>query len=238
MLQRGVSTQLDDYLARRRDFNRRKRKLRFGFDALYRLFASKVSGAEIAKRAGVSKERINFVYNRHFSDLFGMTALERLRNLELEAKRSALRRLALAVERERAIKLVMASAAKAPAKPKVEIVTREKHQTARGFRHKAVGVRGKIESVHHPRKARLGGGRRLDYAATTLYRSTLEKVDWTIFVVDVPGYPVRVIRSKSKKLLRAFFSSHQNRASIYIPLDKTPDHPRYDFLMDEGNWRA
>jgi hypothetical protein len=238
MLQRGVSTQLDDYLARRRDFNRRKRKLRLGFDALYRLFASKASGAEIAKRAGVSKERINFVYNHHFSDLFGMTALERLRNLEREAKRSALRRLALAVERDRAIKLVRESAGKAPTKPKVEVVTRTKHQTAEGFRHKAVRVTGRIESVHHIRKSRRGGRRRRNYASTTLYRTTLEKVNWTIFVVDVSGYAVRVIRSKSKKLLQAFFSSNQERASIYIPLEEPPEQPRYDFLRDENNWSA
>jgi hypothetical protein len=238
MLQRGDSRQLDDYLARRRDFNRRKRKLRLGFDALYRLFASKASGAEIAKRAGVSKERINFVFNRHFSDLFGMTALERLRNLELEAKRSALRQLALAVERDRAIKLVRESAGKAPTKPKVEVVTRQKHPIAKGFRHKAVRVRGKIESVHHLRKARLGGRRRVDYASTTLNRSTLEKVYWTIFVVDVPGYAARVFRSKSRPLLQTFFSPKQERASVYIPLEGIPANARYDFLPDEDNWSA
>jgi hypothetical protein len=238
MLQRDKSPHLDDYLARRRDFDRRKRRLRLGFDALYRLFASKESGAQIAKRAGVSKERINFVYNHHFRDLFGMTALERLRNLELEAKGSALRRLALAVERDRAIKLIRESASKARTKPKVEVVTLQKHQVARGFRHKAVRVRGKIESVHYLRKARLGGRRRLDYASTTLYRSTLEKVDGTIFVVDVPGYAVRVFRSKSRTLLQSFFSQRQERASVYIPLEGTPANVRYDFLADEDNWRS
>jgi hypothetical protein len=227
---------LDDYLARRRDFNRRKRKLRLGFDALYRLFASKASAAAIAKRANVSKERINFVFNRHFSDLFGMTALERLRSLELEARKIATRRLALAVERDRAIKLVRKSAGKATAKPKVEAIVRRKHPYAKGFRHKAVRVNGRIESVHHLRKARLGGRRRLTYATTTLYRSTLENVHCTIFVVDVPGYAMRVIRSKSRTLLQSFFSPKQERASVYIPLDESPETPRYDFLRDEDNW--
>jgi hypothetical protein len=238
MLQRGDSTQLDDYLARRRDFNRRRRKLRLGFDALYRLFASKASGAEIARRADVSKERINFVYNRYFSGLFGMTALERLRTIELEAKQRALRRLALALERDRAIKLVRLAARKAPTKPRVDVIAVDKHQTAKGFRHKAVRVRGRVESVHHIRKARFGGRRRRDYATTTLYRSTLENVGWSIFVVDVPGRAVRVFRSKSRRLLQALFASNQERASIYIPLGEPPDNPRYDFLRDENNWSA
>lgn len=58
----------------------------------------------------------------------------------------------------------------------------------------------------------------------------------TIFVIDVPRYPRRVIRCRSDKLLKRLFSAGQQRVSVYIPLEQSLENPRYDFLADENNW--
>jgi hypothetical protein len=236
MLHRTGTSRLETYLARKREFDRRRRKLRLNFDALYHLFALDASGAKIAKRAHISKERVNFIFNRYFSDLFGMSALERRRNTERKIRNDAVRRLAHAIGKDRVLVAIRNSAEKARPGRKIEPVIRKKHDIAQ-FRHKAVLVGGRhIESVHHIRTARFSRRGTVAYGSTTLYRTTLETLKRTIFVIDVPHYPRRVIRSKSDELLRSLFSAGQERISVYIPLKEPLENPRYDFLADEDNW--
>jgi hypothetical protein len=236
MLQRSGGDFLDDYLTRQRAFNRRRKKLRLSFVALHRAFASQASAADIARRANVSQERINFVFNRYFADLFGMTALERLRSRELARRDAGTHELARVAGADRALRLIAESAEKA--KVRVEALVIPKRKPVDALRQKAVLVNGNsIAAVHHLTKARAGGRRRLAYASTTLSRSTLESVPWTIIVIDVPRCPTRIIRSSSREILQALFVSRQQRASAYIPLDGRPRYARYDFLNDENNWR-
>ena len=105
------------------------------------------------------------------------------------------------------------------------------------FRHKAVLVDGThIESVHHIMTRRLSRRGTIAYGSTTLYRTTLETSKCTIFVIDVPNYPRRIIRCRSNRLLKRLFSAGQEKVSVYIPLEQPLENPRYDFLADEDNW--
>jgi hypothetical protein len=228
---------LEAYLAKRRQFNRR-RKSRIDFDVLYELFASGASSVEIAKRAGVSKERINFIFNHHFSNLFGMSGMERRRRREQERRESLARERALRIRNDRVLTAIRKSAQGSLDKKGIDVVLVKKGYWVKDYRHKAVLVENKsVESVHHIRKARRRRStRNITYGDTTLYRSTLERSAWSIFVVDVPHYTQRVIRSNNQRLLNTFFSRDQARATVYIPLDGHPEDPRYDFLADEDNW--
>jgi hypothetical protein len=236
MLQRADTSRLRTYIARKRAFDRRRRALRLNFDMLYGLFSSAESGARIARRASVSKERINFVYNKYFSDLFGMTARERQQHIEQKLRDDAKRRLADAIRKDRVLTAIRKSAERAEPPRTIEPVIRSK----RGFtcfRHKAVLVDGThIESVHHIRTRRLSRRGTIAYGSTTLYRTTLQTLKCTIFVIDVPNYPRRIIRCRSNRLLKSLFSAAQERVSVYIPLEQPLENPRYDFLVDEDNW--
>jgi hypothetical protein len=236
MLQRADTSRLRAYIARKHAFDRRRRALRLNFDTLYGFFSSAESGAHIARRAGVSKERINFIYNKYFSDLFGMTARERQRHIEQKLREDAKQQLADAARKDRVLAAIRISAERARPKRKIEPVVRRKHESAQ-FRHKAVLVDGKnIESVHHIRTRRLSRRGTIAYGSTTLYRTTLETLKHTIFVVDVRYHPRRIIRCRSDRLLKTLFSARQERASVYIPLEHPLENPRYDFLADEDNW--
>ena len=236
MLQRTGASGLEAYLARKHAFNRRRRKLRLDFDTLFGLFAADASGAAIARRARISKERINFIFNRYFRDLFGTTGLERRRNVEGKIREHAERRLSHAVGTDRVLVAIRASADKAWSSREIEPVVRSKRDLAQ-FRRKAVLVDGKkLESVHHIRTVRFSRRGTIAYGSTTLYRTTLERVKRTIFVINVPRYPRRIIRCKSDKLLKSLFSAGRDRVSVYIPLRKQLQNPRYDFLADEDNW--
>jgi hypothetical protein len=236
MLQRSGASRLEAYLARRHAFNRRRRKLRLDFDTLFDLFAADASGAAIARRARVSKERINFIFGRYFRDLFGMTGLERRRNTERKTRDQAERRLSHAVSTDRVLTAIRTSADQARSKRGIDPVGCGKRNIAR-FRRKAVRVDAKnLESVHHIRAVRFSRRGTIAYGSTTLYRTTLETLKRTIFVINVPRYPRRIIRCRSDKLLKSLFSAGRDRVSIYIPLKEPLQNPRYDFLADEDNW--
>ena len=79
MLQKTVSFRLDVYLANKAGFERRRRKIRLDFDALYSLFASNLSFARIARRVGVSRPRIDKIFQDYFQELIGVSGLERRR---------------------------------------------------------------------------------------------------------------------------------------------------------------
>jgi hypothetical protein len=236
MLQRADTSRLRAYIATKRAFDRRRRALRLNFDTLYGFFSSAESGARIARRANVSKERINFVYNKYFSDFFGMTARERQRHIERKLREEAGQRLADATQKDRVLAAIRKSAERAGTRRRIEPVLRRKCEFVQ-FRHKAVLVDGtKVESVHHIRTRRFSRRGTIAYGSTTLSRTTLESLKRTIFVIDVPRYPRRVIRCRSDKLLKRLFSAGQQRVSVYIPLEQSLENPRYDFLADENNW--
>jgi hypothetical protein len=225
------------YSAGMAQFDRRRRKIKIGFAKLFDLFAGDLSIAEIAKRAGVSRVRLNAIYRQYFADLFGTTALERLRARESTRREKTAGRVQRVISRDRVINAIKASAAKAKPKRTVEpIIVRTDGEITKHYRHRAVLVDGKdVEAVHHIRNS--GAGQRgLTYATTTLYRSRLEQTRWTIFFVDVPRFRRRVIRSKNSTLLRHLFADGQTRMSVYIPLDGRPQTPRHDFLRDEDRW--
>ena len=94
--------------------------------------------------------------------------------------------------------------------------------------HRAVLIDGwDVEQVHHLRNvksARRPGG--LAYTITMLSQGRLARGEWTIFFVDVVGFPQRVIRSKNSRLLKEFFADGQTRVSVYIPLNGRPSMPR------------
>jgi hypothetical protein len=236
MLQRADTSRLKTYIARKRAFDRRRTAVRVNFDTLYSFFSSAESGARIARRASVSKERINFIYNKYFSDLFGMTARERQRHIERKLRDDAKQRLADATQKDRVLAAIRKSAERAVPKRKIDPVLPRKHEFAQ-FRHKAVLVEGTtIESVHHIRTRRFSRRGTIAYGSTTLSRTTLESLKRTIFFIDVPHYPRRIIRCRNDTLLKSLFSAGQQRVSVYIPLEQQLEKPRYDFLADEDNW--
>jgi hypothetical protein len=236
MLQRTDTARLKAYIARKRQFDRRRRKVRLDFDTLYGLFSSGESGAQIARRAGVSKERINFIFNKYFGDLFGMTALERKRTIEQKLREEGEQLRARNIGKDRVLAAARNSAEKARSKRNIQPVIRAKQALVK-YLHKALLVDDRtVESVHHIRAVRLSRRGTIAYGSTTLYRTRLEACKRTIFVIDVPHYPHRVIRSRSDHLLASLFSAGQERVSVYIPLERPLENPRYDFLADEDNW--
>ena len=226
------------YLASQSQFNRRRRKLRVGFARLFDLFASGVSNAEIARRAGVSRTRLNAVYKQYFSELFAVSALERRRARERSRRDKVAGRVTKAVSRDRVMNAIRKSAAKARPRRTVEPIILEKvREPRRHYSHRTVLVDGRsVEAVHHVRNARSTGRQGVIYATTTLNRARLERTRWTILFVDVPGFRRRVIRSRNATLLRRLFADGQTRVSVYIPLDGRPENPRHDFLRDEDRW--
>jgi hypothetical protein len=226
------------YLANQARFERRRRKIRIGFAKLYALFAGDRSIAEIAKRAGVSRARLNAIYRQYFAALFATTALERLRARERSRRDAVARRVTRAVSKDRVMNAIKQSAAKARPRRRIEPIILERvGEPARQYRHRAVLVDGKdVEAVHHIRNAGSSGRRGLTYATTTLHRTRLERTRCTIFFVDVPGFRRRVIRSRNTTLLRRLFADGQARVTVYLPLDERPAKPRHDFLRDEDRW--
>jgi AcrR family transcriptional regulator len=238
MLQRAAGSGLAMYLAGKAAFDRRRRKSRLSFDALYGLFASDLSYAEIARRAGVSRPRINRVFDDYFRDLFGMSGLEREQRRQAGARQSAARRLAQAVAKDRILNALLRSVERAGRGRRIEpIICKRGRDPVKRFRHRAVLVDGRqVEPVHHLRRKRVWPAGGIAYAVTSLSRKALEGSPWTIFYVDVPSHRRRVIRSKSAKLIKALFPPGVARRNIYIPLGRSPEAPRYDFLADEDNW--
>ena len=104
MLQTAVASRLDAYLAKKAEYERRRRKIRVDFDALYSMFAADMSSARIARKAGVSRPRIDHIYEQYFRDLFGMTGLERRQRREEELREHGVRRLAKAFAKDRVLR--------------------------------------------------------------------------------------------------------------------------------------
>src|SRR5262245_60490931 len=67
------------FAVRKQKFNRLRREAKIDFDEFYRLFANGFAFSEIARRAGLSRPRVDLIFADYFSDLFGMTGLQRLR---------------------------------------------------------------------------------------------------------------------------------------------------------------
>jgi AraC-like DNA-binding protein len=227
------------YLARKQKFNRLRRTAKLSFDALYRLFASDLTSPEIARRAGVSRPRINRIFDDYFADLFGMSAFERRKAREGKIRQRRTQQIARAIAGDSILNAIWNSARKVGSKRKiVPILTmRRGSNPSKRFRHRAVLVDGRPEQVHHLRSERIwprGGG---VYAVTSVSRRELEGSTHTIFYIEVPGHRRRVLRSNSARLLRALFPRGANRRNVYIPLDRPPSEPVYDFLADENNWR-
>ena len=214
------------FMAHKAAFERRRRHIRMSFERLFELFAKGLSIAEVARRAGVHRSRLNRVYTRYFGPLFGTaTALERRREQEHARRERTAQRVVRVVARDRVITAIRSSAAEAKSGRKVEsILLARSGPATKHYRHRAVLVDVRdVEAVHHLRnvkRARRPGG--LAYSVTTF--------------IDAAGFPRRVIRSKNSDLLKVFFAEGQTRVAVYIPLDGRPERSRYDFLKDEGRW--
>jgi AraC-like DNA-binding protein len=228
------------FMAHKAEFERRRRHIRMSFERLFELFAKGLSIAEVARRAGVHRSRLNRVYTRYFGPLLGTaTALERRREQERARREKTAKQVVRVVARDRVINAIKSSAAEANSRHTVEPIALDRSgPVTKRYRHRAVLVDGRdVEAVHHLRnvkRARRPGGHA--YTTTLLRRHRLERGHWTIFVVDVVGFPQRVIRSKNSRLLNEFFADGQTRMSVYIPLNGRPSNPRYDFLRDEDRW--
>jgi len=219
-------------------FDGRRRQLKLTFAQLLALFASDLNHAEIAKRAGVSRVRVTALYRQYFAKLFKGSALERRRRREKDQREKIKKQLERVIASDPVLNAIKASAARARPKRIIEPIYLERRgAVAKRYRHRAVRVNGRsIEAVRHVRNAvpsQVG----LTYATTTLSRSQLTGSRWTIFVLDVPGFRRRVIRSRNKDLLKRFFGKRRTkRASVYIPLRGRPEKPRHDFLADRDRW--
>jgi AcrR family transcriptional regulator len=238
MLQTTAGSGIALYLAGKAAFDRRRRKSRLGFDALYGLFASGLTSAEIARRAGVSRSRINRVFDDYFRELFGMSGREREQRRQADARANAARCLAQSVAKDRVLNALLRSVERAGGKRRIEpIICKRGRDPGKRFRRRAVLVDGRqVEPVHRMRRKRVWPAGGLAYVVTALSRKALEASPWTIFYVDVASHRRRVIRCRSAKLIKALFPPGVTRKNIYIPLGRSPDRPRYDFLADEDNW--
>ncbi len=217
-------------------FERRRRKLRLGFDALHRLFAADHSFDRIAAKAGVSKTRVRHIFGQYFRQAFRVDALERRLAREAERRRQAVDRIVRAFRRDPVMRALVASAGR-HGRTVEPVIHKMERNVSRCFRHRAVLVDGvDVESVHHIRSARKPKADGVSYGTTTLTRACLQQSTWTIFYIDVPHRRRRVIRCRSRKLLRALFSGAGTRRDVYIPVHGVPGKPRYDFLADEDNW--
>ncbi len=217
-------------------FERRRRKLRLGFDALHRLFAADHSFDRIAAKAGVSKTRVRHIFGQYFRQAFRVDALERRLAREAERRRQAVDRIVRAFRRDPVMRAVAASASR-HGRTVGPVIHKMERNVSRCFRHRAVLVDGvDVESVHHIRTARKPRADGVSYGTTTLTRACLEQSTWIVFYIDVPHRRRRVIRCRSRKLLRAVFSGAGTRRDVYIPVHGVPGKPRYDFLADEDNW--
>jgi hypothetical protein len=168
-----------------------------------------------------------------------LRTFERRREQERARREKTAKQVVRVVARDRVINAIRSSAAKANPERTVEAITLHRFGPfAKRYRHRAVLVDGRdVEAVHHLRnvkRAHRPGGHA--YTTTLLRRDRLERGHWTIFVVDVVGFPQRVIRSKNSRLLKELFADGETRVSVYIPLDGRPSNPRYDFLSDENRW--
>jgi AraC-like DNA-binding protein len=228
------------FMAHQAEFERRRRHIRMSFERLFELFAKGLSIAEVARRAGVHRSRLNRVYTRYFGPLLGTaTALDRRREQERARREKTAKRVVRIIARDRVINAIKSSAAEANSRRTVEpIGLGRSGPVTKRYRHRAVLVDGwDVEQVHHLRNvkpAHRPGG--LAYTMTTLNRGRLARGHWTIFFVDAPGFPRRVIRSKNSRLLKELFADGRERVSVYIPLNGRPSNPRYDFLGDEDRW--
>jgi hypothetical protein len=227
------------FMAHKAEFERRRRHIKLSFAHLFDLFAKGTSLAEVAHRAGVDRSRLGLVYKRYFGPLFDMTALERRREQERARRENTAKRVVRAIARDRVIEAIRSSVAKANSRRTVEPIILDRSGPAtKRYRHRAVLVDGRdVETVHHLRNVK--PAHRPEghaYTVTTLFRARLVRGRWTIFFVDVAGFPRRVIRSKNSDLLKELFAAGQTRMAVYIPLDGRPRNPRYDFLRDEDRW--
>ena len=234
MLRRNGASRLQADPATKAGFGRRRRKIRLGFDQLYRLFAADLSFGQIAKKAGVSRTRIRSIFDQYYRPHLQVSGLERRRRREQEGRD----RVVQVFLRDRAMRAILKSASRAARVRKIEpIIYKRGTDLSRRFRHRAVLVDGKdVELVHHIRNAQQFWPGGIVYGTTSLSRKALESSKWIIFCIDVPSYRRRVIRCRSAKLLKALFPLRAKRKHVYIPLDRKPESPRYDFLADEDNW--
>ena len=59
------------FMAHKAEFERQRRHIRMSFERLFELFAKGLTIAEVARRAGVHRSRLNRVYTRYFAPLLG-----------------------------------------------------------------------------------------------------------------------------------------------------------------------
>src|SRR5262245_15983376 len=105
---------------KKRKFNRLRRKAKLNFDAFYRQFANDLPFSEIAQRAGISRPRVSYIYADYFSDLLGMTALNRRKAREGRIRERQLGRIRQAIEKDRVLRALKDSATNAGSKRRIE----------------------------------------------------------------------------------------------------------------------
>src|SRR5262245_32080422 len=119
MLQKLSVSRQELYLANKERINRLRRKAKLSFDALYRLFASGMTSPEIGRRAGLSRPRVNRIFDDYFADLLGMTALERRKAREGKAREARMKRITKAIAVDPILNALRKSARKVGSRRKI-----------------------------------------------------------------------------------------------------------------------
>jgi hypothetical protein len=223
---------LDHPLVRREkekyEFGEYHRKCRLSFDELFTHFANKYNThLAIAEAAGVTRERIRQIYNKHFRQFFGNMSGRELRSANVLAIRSVESKTAW--EGDETLRVIGEKAQKAGCS--IEAVLNPYLRT------KSLLIEGKMCGVHTLHNTVSVLRTRVKYTHTSVLVVQASRNFAEIFRVCPQGYQERIFVIPFSAWAHLASGS---RKSFYLPLEHTPLYNNHaskiDYWKYEDAW--
>ncbi len=206
-----------------------------GFEEWFEYFKANCHRmSTLGEHAGISRERVRQIYNKHFRSLFGeRSGVERLKACTAEQRLVSAKRQENDLFADPEVRPIITQALAAGC---TVAAIKQSNQTNMAYlvRTRIVLINGYVVSLRTIRnKHKTSPGLRRFYAHATLSRASLESEDATIIRTAAAGCQERIFVLPNTVLIEKYFVTTKNKASIYLPLEKLPV---YRNSMTKINW--
>ena len=220
----------DRVAAARRHFNKGRRyckgTCRLNFDKLLNLFADlRMNFSMISKKAGLTSAGVNYLYRRHFQEVFSTATngVERMRLLRERRQQERLQR-----KKERDWKDLLWE----------EIRRRTGYVVERGISLHQATINGRRCSIVRLRRAKNVPGMKRRYFHWYVRTESLRRKSCVVVRCAAPGHRIRYFVIPT----RIVRGATNNGRSIYLPTKYWPPYrnraPRRNWLQYQERWQA
>ena len=211
------------------------------FDELFRLFENNCNTTTIARKVGISSERVRQLYGKYFQKLLGGKSISNRRRSQIIAQqKTRTRRSAEEFLGSAGMRTILKKARSAGWKVKIIPCARSGIFSG-AVLTRVVKINGRRCSLHHLTKAfKTSPKARRDYARTTISERTIGSVDTLVVRSTIEGFPEHTFIIPAAHVRRLLVSTEKKEVSLYFPIEHLPvyknSRPRLDMWEYEDAW--